>query len=354
MRVTEAPFPICQVSSFTQEQNGDSFGSSIIQSSVEAAAFTKRAPNLLLRGYTVNVCSMAITQKTLEDSLRKACKDSDYDKAKKLMKKGANPFVNPAAISLTMDLKMILILLGVENAEEFEECVTVHDFCDMLFPKAAAVLDTYEFPNWMPCFSFDNGGTAFEIGSTLEQRLPKADLANILQFLQTAPHFQSLWRKAKAPKIEEVPESYFEAPGKPSYGEGEGAEYDPIQHVIRINKKAPLRRKIAKLIFELLNAAQKARIEAVFAYARTHGLDREEFTVIMERMEFDTYEQYQKMLQQFGLDHDNTKRTFSDYWKRVQTPFLEGGVSHADSYRYQWDYHFLTSHLKKCASDQRS
>jgi hypothetical protein len=321
------------------------------------AAFSERRSNPLTMGHTVTVCSMTNkgnSRQGLNAELKDAVKANDKKNARELIAKGANPFSETtegdAAFFRAKDMEMVLILTRMEGVVEFADCLTIHDFCYVLFPQVTKVLDNYKMPRWMPNVPFFDCEHSlnlyvgrFEIAEDLEDRLPEPTIENILRLLKTAPFFRILWDKAGAPRIEEVPdETYFAA----SYARGKGALYNSESNVILIDKRTPLKRKISHLIFELLNAAQRKRAQEVFHQAEAGNLAREEFTLLLERIEFDTNLWHTKILNLFGFEATSYKK-FSDYWAATQVPFVKHGISHADAYRRRWDKNYLSPYLNK-------
>jgi hypothetical protein len=66
-------------------------------------------------------------------------------------------------------------------------------------------------------------------------------------------------------------------------------------------------------------------------------ISRENFALITERLEWNSSQWRERILKG---DPKFTSESFSDYWKDVNVPYGEGLVSHADSYRREWDkYH---------------
>jgi hypothetical protein len=342
----------------------DRLARSVLDAGRETAAFTDRRPNLM--GRNVNVCCMTnrgCSQENLNAKLRDAVKEGDKNKARKLMDEGANPFAQVQGkiptLYLVRDLEMALILTRFEGAKAFAKCQNIDDFWGIIFPHVQSA--TYNaFPKWMPKVPFFDFGVTFNlcgdryaIADGLEERLPDPSMANILKLLNTAPFFRSLWEKAGEPQIVEVPDDYFAGVGNPDYTKGTGAAFNSSENIIRINQKASLDRKIFYLIFELLNAVQKERFAKIEQLAMAGDLSREDYVLLVERIEFETQIWQQKILQLFGYNFFKIEANFSDFWKAVNTPFVVGGVCHAAAYREHWELNYMTAYLQKIAKNLR-
>jgi hypothetical protein len=309
---------------------------------------------------TVQVCSMinrGNSQGRINESLHKAAKDES--RVKELIERGADPFAvttdGETALSRG-NAKTAILMARVPFSPMFRGCESLHDFFCALFPPVTEVSNNYKLPAWMPKIPFFSGeneayfSTAkiFSLAHDLVRLLPKGfGLDDLLKLLLKAPFFVKVWDAAKRPELREVSDDYFvDANGKREFAAGQGADYNTDKHLISINKDSIPVIKLQNLLFEALNAVQKERFLAFDKCARAGKLGREDYVIIIERIEYDTQVWYNKLLHLFGYVSQADKG-FAACWKRVQVPFIKDGVSHADEYREVWDLAYGAAFLRE-------
>jgi hypothetical protein len=177
--------------------------------------------------------------------------------------------------------------------------------------------------------------------SPIDPLTNSASIETILECLLChSPLFAKAYELASKPSVSEVPGTSIDS----------RACYDNGSHLIMIAKEQTLYYKAESLVFETLNAMQRARMLKVHQLAAAGKLGREEFTVLIEYLESDTLIWSARITGMYEADKTYKDYSFSEQWIGINKKVIKGGsglVSHADLYRKQWDDLYSAVYLKK-------
>jgi hypothetical protein len=206
-----------------------------------------------------------------------------------------------------------------------------------------------------------------EIGSQCCSLLNKQLMIRLLNEARKNPLFQQILKLARSKgKIEVVITDKSKFIGShladsPAFCEkidqGKGT---PLLHKIVIKHDVSPKMAFSLLVFELINVSQMERFDALDLKVREGELDRENFTILKEYVEFTTTTLAHEILN-YGVTHLNWHKDLDAWsipfqqvmnraqekkvdpfvieWQRVNQKLSKDPISqtHADSYRFQWD-----------------
>jgi hypothetical protein len=296
-------------------------------------------------------------------TLIEAVMKNNYSIARKLVRYGADPYFfrnGLSSFSYTKDMQMVRILTGTDTIAAFNHCRDLHDFFEVLFPPFRKALP----PNWqsiVDSLERESDLTLFlqemqkmnKKGNSLnkyaqDQRFKMPTIHAALRDLQQkSPYFAKAWEIAnveKLVKLEEHPDEVFADGGDVVHERGTSADYTACDHLIRISNVANGKEKMINLVFETLNALQRKTIQKRTEWVWEGRLCRESFALITERVELNSYQWRQKIMEG-RLDFES--ESFDSYWRGVNAPYSEGLIAHAEFYRREWDRHFGFKFLVK-------
>lgn len=180
-----------------------------------------------------------------------------------------------------------------------------------------------------------------EMLKTLEKESPASSPTPdaILQCLmKRAPLFAKAWELANLSEKIKIFECDRQSNDLPAF-------YSASRHEIKITNALPVFWRIYGLIFETFNALQRESFQKIESLAAAGTLNREEYTLLKEYLEYETAVWTNKILK------FKDSITFIDIWKIKNTNYAKnldlGSYIHADFYRKAWDMAYGFSYLKK-------
>lgn len=277
-----------------------------------------------------NLELLKILTRTPDHALYCVCQMGHLDHARALISEGVNPYQmmpngTNAFFAARNNLPLLKVLTRTENSAAFNDCVTVHDFWEKIFPASRDKMPplSEQFLKCLPLFQRDwlswkehSSAISDHKGYIHDLVIPSnvTSLEMLKDYLKEHyPPFNIAWKMAGEPKLE-----YIDHP-RPS-----PAQYQVESHKIVLFQHSSQREMIESLFFETCNAIQRQSFMEVNRLLELGELAREDFTFIYEYLEGRSYEAYEQVR---GAIFVKTL----DFWVRTNQ------WGHADIYRTGWD-----------------
>lgn len=152
---------------------------------------------------------------------------------------------------------------------------------------------------------------------------------NILNaLLKIHPLFAKAWELAEQPDLEEIPPEASEDPRE--HSRGNLAYYSLDSHKITIENGRTEVQKLSAMVFETINAIQRASFESV---KKWDDLTREEYAFLSESVEYNS--DYWRTI--ILRDPEAPSIDYKGLWKTHNISYAEGLISHAEAVRRRWD-----------------
>ena len=266
------------------------------------------------------------------------------------------------------NIQMVRILTETESNPAFDSCKDIHDFFEKVFPSSPDLPE-----NWKAIICKVPKSPLIKI---LEQENQSTDqTSEEMLFLKTiglsdisaddnasqlifnegmnahaiinllsqkSSIFAQAWKLANQSeplKVQECSDNTFTyLNGKHRiHPIGLGACYSDSKHLIRVSKNASTDEKAGSLIFETINAIQKSSFQEADRLSKEGKLNREEYSILIESIEFNSGLWHDKIVRQIGYKPICTTTDFPDEWRCANQPLAEGLTPHAERYRLEWD-----------------
>lgn len=264
-----------------------------------------------------------------------ACKNGNFDRARELMAKGANPYQmmpdgRNALFYARVNLPLLKILTRTENAVAFRDCRTVQDFWKRVYPDSLEMPDHDRLirllpkdPVWEEWEKRKPGLVLAETMPTIAELTDTPTLIDIEYWKAKHPFFKLVWELAGEPEIEYIDSEHPEFQ----------AFYNRDQHKIRIYKCDSQGEFVERLFVEIFHPLQNASVDAVFKLREMGKLTRNEYAYLMEWLE------YRSVCGRFILlikDMDQPP-PWNLHWGQMNLSFAHARIAHADFHRRNWD-----------------
>jgi hypothetical protein len=278
--------------------------------------------------------------------LHLACFQRDAAGVRFLLQHGANIHAKTlkgiTPILLAKDQpELLFLLLGLKN-ELFAGCKNIHDIMDRIFPPQRD-LSNVEIPSWKIPMVKDPFSVPISARLGLFPPTYSLEVEAILSNLKgNLPLFRKAWQLANAKekvKVIELSNREMGVEERKTRMEKSDGSYCFRTHTIRLFKSSSNREKTENLLFETMNAVQRESAQKTDELATKGELSREEFTLLVEKVEHNSLNWMMKVLSMPAI-------SFKESWN-ASNESGSGHISHADNYRRCWDLRFCAIYLAK-------
>lgn len=295
------------------------------------------------------------------DELYHAVEAGNEPKVRKLLEQGVSPYVGSSPFpAATKNIRILLLLLGIDHFPNFQKCTNLHEVCAVLFHlkeplkylpligehiKGTDALDAFELGmrntekkpldlNSLmeaivtkrkvakPAFSTDEDRTKFFEAQSLQA--PIAIIREVL--IDTCPLYKLLWECANKPGQLKL----FD----PKEGEL-GKSYSTLEHSVTFGPHDTF----ISLLRSLIHGTFDAILHDTLIYLLDTPIHREFFTVIRTFLDHQTAQYLNRLFVILFHDKQAEVQSFNAYWNYAER------YGKTAIYRYLWDRLFFCDYV---------